>query len=309
MTLKNKHTRLTYLYINLVWLIFYSKSAPNLCANKRANMRFIISDERVNRYGYRILSTGMNTTSFEKNPVVFYNHDTYSLPIGKGKDLRHELDGSITLDIDFDAEDEQALAVQKKAERGFLNACSVGIDVLETSTDATVVLTGQTRPTVTRCELLELSICGIPGNRNALRLNGIQTENIEQILPRINQLKTLNMKPAFNSFELPETAADEAILDQLAALENENAQDFKPILKRLDAIEKKVATLSNDQKEPRLRDLIKELQAQPSNSAKVEITWDQLQALPKADFDAYRKQNKEYYEKLFYGHYGFEPIY
>ena len=46
-------------------------------------MRFIISDESVNRYGYRILSRGMSTASFEKNPVVFYNHGTYSLPIGK----------------------------------------------------------------------------------------------------------------------------------------------------------------------------------------------------------------------------------
>ena len=34
----------------------------------------------------------------------------------------------------------------------------MGIDVLETSTDATVVLAGQTRPTVTRSELLELAL-------------------------------------------------------------------------------------------------------------------------------------------------------
>ena len=202
-------------------------------------MRFIISDESVNRYGYRILSRGMSTVSFEKNPVVFYNHGTYNLPIGKGKDLRHEPDGTITLDIDFDTEDEQALAVQKKAERGFLNACSVGIDVLETSTDATVVLAGQTRPTVTRSELLELSICGIPGNRNALRLNGVATEDIEHILPKIKNQKKLNMKPAFDSFDLPETAADEDILEQLAALEDLDTETTDPILVRqMPSIEK-----------------------------------------------------------------------
>ena len=64
-------------------------------------MRFIISDESVNRYGYRILSRGMSTASFEKNPVVFYNHGTFSLPIGKGKNLQHEVDGTITLDIEL----------------------------------------------------------------------------------------------------------------------------------------------------------------------------------------------------------------
>lgn len=279
-------------------------------------MRFTISDESINRYGYRILSSGMSTTSFEKNPVVFYNHGTYNLPIGKGKDLRHEFDGSITLEIDFDQEDEQALAVQKKAERGFLNACSVGIDVLETSADAAVVLAGQIRPTVTRCELLELSICGIPGNRNALRLNGIRTENIEQILPQINRPKKLNMKPAFNSFDLPETAADEAILDQLAALENEDAQSINPVLAKLEAIDKKITELSASkkatetaQKEPRLRDLMRKLHREAHAPKKAEMTWAQLQTLPPAEFERYRNEHREYYEKLFYGHYGFEPIY
>ena len=80
-------------------------------------MRFIISDESVNRYGYRILSRGMSTASFEKNPVVFYNHGTYNLPIGKGKNLQHEPDGSITLDIDFDMEDEQLAAMHVFAKQ------------------------------------------------------------------------------------------------------------------------------------------------------------------------------------------------
>lgn len=279
-------------------------------------MRFTISDERVNRYGYRILSAGMNTASFEKNPVVFYNHDTYSLPIGKGKNLRHETDGSITLDIDFDQEDEQALAVQKKAERGFLNACSVGIDVLETSTDQSVLLPGQTRPTVTRSELLELSICGIPGNRNALRLNGVQTENIEHILPQINHQKELNMKPSFNSFNLPETAADEAILEQLAALKMDDLQDIEPVLARLDAIEKKIEALSSSkknteasQKQLRLSDLMRELPKSNATLQKENTTWEKLQKLSCSDFEAYRRDNQKEYEDLYVGYYGFKPSY
>lgn len=304
--------------ISIIRLIFYSKSALNICANKQPNMRFIISDESVNRYGYRILSRGMSTASFEKNPVVFYNHGTYNLPIGKGKDLRHEPDGTITLDIDFDIEDEQAVAVQKKAERGFLNACSVGIDVLETSTDSTLVLAGQTRPTVTRSELLELSICGIPGNRNALRLNGVHTENIEHILPRINHKEELKMKRVFEQLGLPETATEEDILTQLAALETDDLQDIDPIMARLDAMDKKIEELSSSKKvtettksEPRLRDLMKELNAGGSVSSKVkqDMTWEKLHKLSAHDFEAYRLEHKEKYEQLFYGHYGFEPRY
>ena len=279
-------------------------------------MRFIISDESVNRYGYRILSRGMSTASFEKNPVVFYNHGTFSLPIGKGKNLQHEIDGTITLDIDFDMEDEQAVAVQKKAERGFLNACSVGIDVLETSTDASLVLTGQTRPTVTRSELLELSICGIPGNRNALRLNGVHTEDIEHILPRINHTKEeLKMKRVFEQLGLPETATEADILAQLAALETDDIQTTNAVLARLDAIDQKITDLSaskkvieETEKTPRLTDLMKGLRAEAAvSSKKEEMTWAQLQALPEQEFEQYRSIHKEAYSKLFFGHYGFEP--
>ena len=276
-------------------------------------MRFIISDESVNRYGYRILSRGMSTVSFEKNPVVFYNHGTYSLPIGKGKNLQHEVDGTITLDIDFDMEDEQAVAVQKKAERGFLNACSVGIDVLETSADASLILAGQTRPTVTRSELLELSICGIPGNRNALRLNGIHTENIEHILPRINNKTELKMKRVFEQLGLPETATEEDILAQLAALETDDIQDMDPVLMRLDAIDKKLLELSANkkpiEKTPRLTDLMNQLRAGTNMAPKEGMTWAQLQALPEQEFEDYRSIHKEVYGKLFCGHYGFEPTY
>ena len=281
-------------------------------------MRFIISDESVNRYGYRILSRGMSTASFEKNPVVFYNHGTYSLPIGKGKNLQHEVDGTITLDIDFDMEDEQAVAVQKKAERGFLNACSVGIDVLETSTDASLVLTDQTRPTVTRSELLELSICGIPGNRNALRLNGVHTEDIEHILPRINHTKEeLNMKRVFEQLGLPETATEADILAQLAALETDDIPTTNAVLARLDAIDQKITDLSaskkvieETEKTPRLTDLMKGLRAEAAVSTKKEeMTWAQLQALPEQEFECYRLEQKETYKKLFSAHYGFEPTY
>jgi HK97 family phage prohead protease len=280
-------------------------------------MRFIISDESVNRYGYRILSRGMSTASFEKNPVVFYNHGTYSLPIGKGKNLQHEVDGTITLDIDFDMEDEQAVAVQKKAERGFLNACSVGIDVLETSTDASLVLTGQTRPTVTRSELLELSICGIPGNRNALRLNGVHTEDIEHILPRINHQTELNMKRVFEQLGLPETATEADILAQLAALETDDIPTTNAVLARLDAIDQKITDLSaskkvieETEKTPRLTDLMKGLRAEAAVSTKKEeMTWAQLQALPEQEFEQYRAEQKEAYSKLFSTHYGFEPTY
>ena len=36
---------------------------------------FVISDESVNRYGYRVLTAGIDTAQFEKNPIMYYLHD------------------------------------------------------------------------------------------------------------------------------------------------------------------------------------------------------------------------------------------
>jgi HK97 family phage prohead protease len=298
-------------------------------------MRFIISDESVNRFGYRILSKGMSTLSFEKNPVVFYNHGTYNLPIGKGKDLRHEADGSITLDIDFDQEDGQALAVQKKAEAGYLSACSVGIEVLETSTKQDVLLAGQSRPTVTRSELLELSICGIPGNRNALRLHAGHQQDMEQILPRMNPKKELSPKQELSmkhlkTADLPQTTTQEDRLPQTAGQEDyfpskdqpataetlaaEPALQLEHILADLKSIRQQLATLTpstntggENENKLRIIDVIKEVRNQATLSTKEEMSWASLQRLSNPDFEEFRSTKRETYNKLYQAHYGFEP--
>jgi hypothetical protein len=57
-----------------------------------------------------------------------------------------------------------------KVERGIVNAASIGITILEVSTDASLLKEGQTFPTVTKCLLREISLCDIPSNKNAVRL-------------------------------------------------------------------------------------------------------------------------------------------
>ena len=47
----------------------------------------IITTETIDRDGEVLISQGMDTTEFDKNPVVFYNHD-YAMPVGKVKDIR-----------------------------------------------------------------------------------------------------------------------------------------------------------------------------------------------------------------------------
>lgn len=46
-----------------------------------------ITTETIDRDGEVLISHGMDTTEFDKNPVVFYNHD-YAQPVGRVVDIR-----------------------------------------------------------------------------------------------------------------------------------------------------------------------------------------------------------------------------
>lgn len=130
---------------------------------------FILSDETVNTYGFRVLMDGADIEQFKRNPVMFYNHDDWSMPIGRWDNVRIE-DGKLLADPVFDTEDENARKIAGKVERGFLRMASIGFRVVETSDDPKNILPGQKLATVTRWQLREASIVGIGANHNALRL-------------------------------------------------------------------------------------------------------------------------------------------
>lgn len=131
----------------------------------------VISTPRVNCYGYRVVTEGIETGQYEKNPVLLYMHRRGSdvLPIGRVENLRREGDALIGTPV-FDVNDPFAKQVADKWENGFLRMCSPSLELLEKSTDKELLLAGQTRPTVTRCRLQEVSIVDIGGNDDALQL-------------------------------------------------------------------------------------------------------------------------------------------
>src|SRR5699024_10419555 len=60
--------------------------------------------------------------------------------------------------------------IESKWENGFLRMASAGIEIIETSDAPEYLLQGQTRRTITRCRLEEVSIVDIGGNNDALQL-------------------------------------------------------------------------------------------------------------------------------------------
>jgi hypothetical protein len=125
-----------------------------------------------------MLTRGAMLDDFLKNPVMLYDHarrygendGDIILPIGKINNLRTEADALIG-EPEFDMDDEFAAKVSNKFNKGYLNAASIGADIIELSTDPDMMLPGQTGPTITKWILKEISITDIPANADAVKLN------------------------------------------------------------------------------------------------------------------------------------------
>jgi len=200
---------------------FYA--ASHICninrTGKRHEMALIVNTEDVNRYGFRILNSALDFSNYEKNPVLLYNHMDWNYPIGRVNNLRLESGQWVADDPEFDEEDEEALTVKGKYDRGYVNASSLRVRVLETSEDPELMLPGQKRPTVTKAEVLELSLVTVPGNGHAVRLSSDQGENIDDILPivQLNHSKEEEMSLAKIAKQLgiTENATEENILQAI----------------------------------------------------------------------------------------------
>lgn len=132
----------------------------------------IISTERINSYGSRVLTAGIDLTQYEKNPIVLFMHRRgrkEDMPIGIMTNLRVE-NGILYGTPKFDDDTEDERNISKKWDRGTLRMLSAGLDIIEWSEDPTLLVAGQTRPTITKSKLIEVSVVDIGANDDALQV-------------------------------------------------------------------------------------------------------------------------------------------
>lgn len=122
---------------------------------------FIISDESKNSYGYVVKTDGIDTTSFERNPVMLYMHERKTV-VGRWENIRKE-GKRLLADAVFDESTELGRTVSQQVKNGFLRSASIGVDIIEEKEINGV-------KTITKSELFEVSIVDIPSNKNALKL-------------------------------------------------------------------------------------------------------------------------------------------
>lgn len=131
---------------------------------------FIICDNSVNRYGWRLLVEGIDLDGFLKNPVLIVIHNTSGIPVGRWKNLRiegTELKGT----AEFDKNDPEAVRLYWKYQDGYMNAVSLNVIPMEESKEKSMLLPTQKYPTLVKSELIEISLVPVPGQKNAVRLS------------------------------------------------------------------------------------------------------------------------------------------
>ena len=200
-------------------------------------LRFCFSDGSVDRMGDTINQHGWDLRDFERNPVALWAHDSTAPPIGLASALlveRCKLMG----DIQFAPPETYGFAdlIYRLVKGRFLRAVSVGFMPIEYKFVENDPIRGFGINFLKQA-LLEISVCPVPANPNALqeaRLKGIDTRpirawaeraldggqdwprfqmaEIEGLRQAAKELPTMAMKPARRTPEdKPENEPEEKI--------------------------------------------------------------------------------------------------
>jgi HK97 family phage prohead protease/HK97 family phage major capsid protein len=128
-------------------------------------LRALIAAESLDRQSEVLLATGVELENYRRNPVILWNHDANTPPIGRAVSLEIEPGVGLWADNEF-APTPFAAELFELYRGGYLNAFSVGFRPLETERKARRA--GQTGATVLRWELVEQSAVAVPANPDAL---------------------------------------------------------------------------------------------------------------------------------------------
>jgi HK97 family phage prohead protease len=134
--------------------------------SKRDGMSFVLSDETPDRMGDIIMSDGWDLTSFRKNPIALFSHQS-DFPLGTWENLRVEkkqLMGDLKLAPKgtSDRIDEMTRLI----EANILKATSVGFRPLERQPRK--INDKYVGEIFTKQDLVEVSAVAVPANPNAL---------------------------------------------------------------------------------------------------------------------------------------------
>ena len=145
-------------------LIVFVTTSPDfmfLCTQIMGK-RIRISSESLNCFGTWVKTDGIDYGQYQQNPLLLYMHRRGEI-IGSIKDFRVE-GKDVTGEPYFDEVRDESKILKQQFDKDTLKMCSPFFEVIETSDAPELLKPGQTRPTVTKCKLLEVSMVDMGGN-------------------------------------------------------------------------------------------------------------------------------------------------
>ena len=217
----------------------------------------VISNSKLNIYGFRVLTEGIDTTQYARNPILLWMHNRpfrgttdEVLPIGRIENLRIDGDNLIGTPI-FDEQDEFAQRIAAKWDAGILKMASAGLEVVELSDDPSMLVQGQRRSTVTKSKLTEVSIVDIGANDDALALykdgktitlSAGDSQELEFMNINTNPKTKAQMKKIALQLGLPENATEQEIAAAIAQLQKDASETVQLRKNAEQAAEKAIKT-------------------------------------------------------------------
>ena len=94
-------------------------------------IKFVITDETIDRYGDIVRANGMDSANYLKNPIVLMHHESHGGDLPVAKCIKLEIvETSVVATVEFDT-DAMSQAVLRKIKNGFLNCVSIGFCPIE----------------------------------------------------------------------------------------------------------------------------------------------------------------------------------
>ncbi len=152
-------------------------------ASKRVTV--VVSTGDVARDEMIIDQAGWLFENYDRNPVVLWGHNDREMPVARAiSSERVRTSNELIETHEFDAEDERAMLLFKKIQRGFVNATSVRWNPISWEWRK---IDGQEYLVFTKQELLESSYVSIPADPGALivRAQDMAPLDREQFRPHI----------------------------------------------------------------------------------------------------------------------------
>ena len=216
-----------------------------------------ILNSKVNRYGFRVLTSGVKLDQFKRNPIMLFMHnrpmanrEDQILPIGTVDNVRLEGDDLLG-ELNFDMDDPFAAKIAQKWDKGILKMVSAGLDPVRFSDDPAMLLEGQMLSTLAESILDEVSVVDRGGLDDALALYNSKTKEFITLkegadlsfIPPITKPKNAKkMEKILLALNLGKDATEEQAVAAIQALQTEH-QTLQTTLK---AESQKAITLAVD---------------------------------------------------------------